>query len=176
MIDREMVSWLAKKLAHEKSAISGESIDLIWDNKDVLFFLCIWSVFEPAFSKKCYLKFQNLEALSKKYSHLSDLDDISNLSRYFHARYHGHNERLLKLAHLDEYERISPEVRNIVEERYDILNGQQKMLLLLYVVYRYRNNIFHGNKSITQWECFGEQINYCIQFMIKMIDNKKPIG
>ena len=173
MNNRDKVCWLAKKLSHKNSEITEENIDLILGTESVMLFLCVWTLFESAFSEKHYLHTKDLEILSESYKDISDSNEINFLSHYFHRRYHEHHDRLMKLAHKDEYECVSKNIRHIMEQEYNSLCKKDKIYLLFYVVFRYRNNLFHGNKDIIQWECFEEQINYCIQFMIKMIDEKE---
>lgn len=39
---------------------------------------------------------------------------------------------------------------------------------MTYIVYRYRNNMFHGNKGLESWLQFEEQIKDCITVMKKL--------
>lgn len=173
MIDRKKVHWLAEKLSQEDSTITEESVDLILHNQNVMLFLCVWAIFEPTFSKEKYFHDKDIKKMSERYKYLSDLSEVDCLSRYFHMRYHDQSDKLIKLAYVKDYKCVSENIRRIVEQEYSYLNKNDKIYLLFYVVFRYRNNLFHGNKDITQWEHFETQINYCIQFMIKMIDEKE---
>lgn len=49
---------------------------------------------------------------------------------------------------------------------YKKITSEDKLALMFYVVYRYRNNIFHENKGIMSWTQDTEQIEKCISFMI----------
>ena len=60
---------------------------------------------------------------------------------------------------------------SVIKKSIDELNNEQKLSFLIYVVYRYRNNMFHGNKKLDSWLFYKNQINYCIQIMISLIDN-----
>ena len=45
------------------------------------------------------------------------------------------------------------------------------VFFLTFVVYRFRNNIFHGNKRVDAWLRFQPQIQDCIRVMQIMISH-----
>ena len=50
------------------------------------------------------------------------------------------------------------------------LSDEEKLVLMIYVVYRYRNNIFHGNKGIESWSHYTSQIELYLDFMMSILD------
>jgi hypothetical protein len=50
------------------------------------------------------------------------------------------------------------------------LNEKQKLTILLFVVFRYRKNIFHGDKLIETWHKYAEQIKKCLNFIVRLHD------
>ena len=101
-----------------------------------------------------------------------DLDPIIN--RFF-IRYNlsndENNPRLIKLQPEkdvnDYYKRI------LRKNDFKDVTTQEKISLLLFVIYRYRNNIFHGAKSIDQWSQYTDQINDCLIGMMNIADCMK---
>ena len=91
--------------------------------------------------------------------------DIDDMFRYFHQRYQDKDARR-HLQHGDTNDIFN----KILKKTADQATDQEKIAFLFYVVYRYRNNIFHGNKGIRSWSQYTEPIAYCLDFMMKIID------
>lgn len=53
--------------------------------------------------------------------------------------------------------------------KVDEIELKSKLKLILFVVYRFRNNIFHGNKGVNSWIQYTEQIRHCVQVMKVLI-------
>jgi len=71
-----------------------------------------------------------------------------------------------KHAKLDKFKKIlTKDISN--------LKPDEVIFFLVLVVYRYRNNIFHGNKGVESWLQFKDQIEYCIRIMQILIDTAK---
>ena len=45
-----------------------------------------------------------------------------------------------------------------------------KLQFGLYVIYRFRNNIFHGNKTIFEWLNNREQIEDCVIVLLRLTE------
>lgn len=66
-------------------------------------------------------------------------------------------------------------MENILKKKKECLTDNEKMQLALYVLYRYRNNIFHGNKGARSWNQYIEQIDQCVKTMAFIIDDNLRI-
>jgi hypothetical protein len=112
------------------------------------------------------MRYTDLEnyALDNSNEYQSDFDSIS---KHFHSRYQN-KKRYKNLIHNDNYNKI----KSIVDKDYKKLSLDEKLLFILYVVYRFRNNIFHGTKGINSWLRYKLQIEKCITIMTKMIEAK----
>lgn len=64
-------------------------------------------------------------------------------------------------------------MEEILSGNLGFANDEQKLKFLLYVVFRYRNNMFHGNKCLSSWLKYKIEINHCIKVMINSIDYLK---
>ena len=173
LVERSKVNWLAKKLSQRNSNITDESVDLILDNKNVMFFLCVWALFESTifdgYLRKKHTQ-NNIYSISQKYAKNYSSDNFDFYSTYFHQRYQD-NELYKKLRHNENDSKMN----EILHKEHSMLTKEEKLYLLLYTVYRYRNNMFHGNKDILTWENFATEIDHCTQIMIKMIDVKESV-
>lgn len=130
-------------------------------------FLLIWPIFEnELFNGYC-----RKGLLASKIKDIVSVfnDDIEKMAKHFHDRYHNNKRYYHNLIHNDKYDDFS----SIISNEYETLDNESKLLMLLYIVFRYRNNIFHGNKGILSWTKYGKQIDYCIDFMTLCLDSVK---
>ena len=63
------------------------------------------------------------------------------------------------------YEHDEPSIKTLLKKPLDKLSNCEKVFLIVVVVFRYRNNIFHGSKRVESWLQYEKQIKYCIQIM-----------
>ncbi len=69
--------------------------------------------------------------------------DAECKAAYFFYRYQD-PEKYQRLTDSKRYESME----KVLAKNYEALTGEDKMVLMMTTVYRYRNNIFHGNKTI----------------------------
>ena len=129
-------------------------------------FLLAWALFES----KCfdgYLKARNLKPFVEKlYKQSGHFDRaILDASRHFHERYQD-RRRLRNLApKARTSDWMIEELGEMLSVTFDELEQRQQGVLTAYVVYRFRNNMFHGAKGIGSWLRYKEQIRFCIAAM-----------
>lgn len=143
--------WLATLLDHPESQVK-----ILLTDSTALHFLIAWSIFES----KCFkgfIKINDLEAFAAQVVGESfDIAMIDEVADHFHARYQDRN--LLKnLMHSQVCSWIDPVLNKTRHE----LSEQEVVCLVALTVYRFRNNIFHGNKGIDSWLKFKQQIGHC---------------
>lgn len=154
-------NWIAEYLDTEKN-----EIETYFKNNDVTGFLIIWTIFEQSLFNG-FLKKNQLKPFSRKNKSLLN-ETLEKHFSHFHDRYQN-KKRYSNLRHKDIYK----EIDNILSEDKTSVAKEDKLLFLLYVVYRYRNNIFHGSKGVTSWLRYKIQIEKCIETMTILIDYKK---
>ena len=158
--------WFAKYLHQEV-----KEVELLLKDKTATKFLIAWSIFES----KCFGGFVRIDTLpdfAKTLSENSDFDFevVKAAAAHFHHRYQD-SQRYTNLMHKQK----SKELKNILSKEFEVLCNYEIALLLLLVIFRFRNNIFHGNKGVHSWLSYGEQINLCINTMQSFIPmNSKP--
>jgi hypothetical protein len=57
------------------------------------------------------------------------------------------------------------DLEKIFSKKLNELDTYETTFMLLVVIYRFRNNIFHGNKGVQSWLVYREQIDLCINAM-----------
>lgn len=127
-------------------------------------FLLAWSLFES----KCFksdLRSNKIADFASELASSNDmiLDSLSIPAVHFHVRYQSPS----KLANLMPSNRAQgwmvEEFKNLLAIPFDDLTKKQTIEFLSYVVYRFRNNIFHGSKGVQSWLQYREQIQLCVQ-------------
>lgn len=131
-------------------------------------FMILWSMLETKLFHKFCKKKDLLEFSQRS---MIPIDQIADITAYFHDRYKRidgiHND---DYRHLIQSDRV-PVIDKYLEKPYDELTDKEKCHLILYVIFRYRNNIFHGNKRVYSWLTYKDQINKCVDAMIFFVQN-----
>lgn len=117
-------------------------------------FLIAWSLLES----HCFGGFaqeKKLHGFSEKLSSSPAFrrDELGDFGLYFHDRYQDK-----KLYENLIHQKNSSRMAEILAKSFDEVTDAELVFLLVYVVFRYRNNIFHGNKGVTSWLRYAEQI------------------
>ncbi len=153
---KTLKSWIATYHNIEESEVES-----YFKNADVTGFLIIWTIFEQKIFKG-FVKYEQLK------THPFDTGRLEKQISHFHNRYQ--NPTLYQnLRHKEE---SKPEVQVILSTNLQDLKTDDKCLLLLYVVYRYRNNIFHGNKGVSSWAKYATEIEYCVDVIRIILEQR----
>lgn len=136
------------------------------EDPTALRFLITWSLFES----KCfggYAKIDILEKYAKDIiSHSFNTAEISGAVSHFHRRYQ--NRSLFKnLMHGQPCTRMDA----LVQQPLATFRPPDQAFFMSLVVYRFRNNMFHGSKGIQSWLHYTAEIGLCIEAMQKFISH-----
>jgi hypothetical protein len=148
--------WFANYLEQDASEVARLLTD-----KTAIRFLIAWSLFETScFDREA--KVENFEAfarnlVSTKGFHSGELRDAAI---HFHERYQD-KELYRNLMHQKE----QPRLVSILSKDFESLSADEIVFFVIFVVFRFRNNIFHGNKGVASWLKFRDQIELCIKVM-----------
>lgn len=162
MENSEAYEWLAELYETDVNGIT----EALKDEKASLF-LIVWSIFEQRLFKGFFQK-KKIQDYANNHIQKIDIEKLEKIIKYFYERYQD-EKKYKNLRHDDS----CPAVEEILKKTYCSLNDEEKFVLLLYVIYRYRNNIFHGNKGVMSWNQYKEQIEYCLDAMIIILDSFK---
>ena len=156
-IEEAVYAWLAKTLEIDSWLVS-ETIK----NQVATVFLLIWPIIETkVFDRgmKPYL----IEEMSKKIENDIPEKELDLIASHFYERYQDSSKyRKLISSKSREWNKIP----KILRTPFNRLYKNEKIFFMIFVVYRYRNNIFHGRKSIKEWNEYLDEIQQCIKFMI----------
>lgn len=151
--------WLAK---HHN--ISTQDIHNILKDEKATSYLLAWSVFEQEIFEG-YMKLSKIKTVAKKFEGYCSQLNIETIAKKFHNRYQD-KTKYSHLVHDQDFDCF----RKSIEKTYINMTELDKLAMLFFVVYRYRNNIFHGNKKVLAWTQYTEQIEDCLTFMTQIID------
>lgn len=147
--------WLAGLLGQN----TGE-IDRLMRNTSALNFLIAWSLFEA----KCFGGYVRVNAIRDYAEELVSegfrRESINQAVSVFHERYQD-PIRYRNLIHRNDW----AEFRRLTDDDLRCLSDAEALFYVTFVIYRYRNNMFHGNKGIASWLDYREQIELCTSVM-----------
>ena len=154
--------WLANYYG-----ISSRDMDNILKDEKATSYLLIWSVFEQDIFNG-FMKIRDIKSVARQFANYSNELDIEALAQNFHSRYQD-TDNYRHLIH----DKDNLDFKQIISKSYHDISDVEKIEMLFFVAYRYRNNIFHGNKKVEAWTRYTVQINDCILFITKIMDLNK---
>ena len=153
--------WLAGYLQQD-----AVQVEHLLKDSTVTRFLIAWSLFES----NCFdgfLKVSTFEKFSEKFVTTPGFSKENFLEAvaHFHIRYYKDSKHYKRLMH----GQTSFAMSVILDKKLVELRESDMIFMLVFVVYRFRNNIFHGNKGVASWLEYEEQINWCLTVMQSLI-------
>ena len=139
-------------------------VDEMLKDENATTYLLVWPLFEQRLFNG-FMRQAEITTVANKYAAFYSELNVDDAVKHFHDRYQD-SGRYKNLRHTDK----AAYVTKILSQKVTDLSEEDKLVLLIYVVYRYRNNIFHGNKGIKSWSGYTTQINFCLNFMMTMLD------
>lgn len=154
-------SWLA---AHWKQR--PFEVEHLLSDKTALRFLIAWSMFEGACFEG-FMKKQKIGPFAESVASDSRFERqvFEVPARNFHGRYQDQK----KYANLMHGSKSDQRMEGAIDAPFDSLSDVEMLYLLLFSVYRYRNNIFHGNKGVHSWLKYKTQIYWCLDVMQSLL-------
>lgn len=153
--------WLAGHWQTDSDAVAEILADPL-----AVQFLIAWSIFESRFFVGRGSFSAKIEAFAKSYPAGDRDEKLSQAAEHFHQRYKDRRlyDNLMHTQPCNKLESL------IYQKKYNALSDEESIFLLVWVIYRYRNNIFHGNKRVRSWLNYQEQIGFCVSAMQIIID------
>lgn len=154
--------WFANLLGQ-----SEIDVECLLRDRSAIRFLMAWSMFES----RCFAGNVKADSIHKFAERITAKEGFSSellgaSLRHFHERYQD-KSRYRALMHKSENERLSTLIAKPIES----LKSGEGVFLVTFVVYRFRNNIFHGNKGVQSWLQYEEQIRLCTEVMQQLISH-----
>lgn len=164
--EKSFAEWLGKLLQQPETEVAR-----LLDSKLALRFLIAWSVFES----KCFAGFftKDLTAAFAKRLAASPSFDVARLgetAEHFHKRYQD-KTLLHNLMQQPQVARMD----GLVKKSLASFQPEDTIFFVATVVYRFRNNIFHGNKGVDTWLNYVEQIERCTSAMQLFVSHEESL-
>ena len=131
-------------------------------------FLILWSIFESRCFNK-FMRFGDIKSHAQRIAAQTNIRGaVDHILQHFHARYQDH-----RLYDTLMQTQKSPDMKAILKKQPSELSDSEAIFFLVAVTYRYRNNIFHGNKGVPSWNRYRTQIGLCSELMQVVIDAER---
>ncbi len=154
----EIIDWLSNNITKENgNSFRPEDI------QNVMGFSILWNIFESVFCDKQANMCKINAAIDK---HISEIhfEKVQSIFHYYHGRYQD-NDRLDKLKLKNSDKTL---VRNVLNNNYKDKNNRIKFIMA--IIYRYRNNLFHGEKDIVKITLQEENFKHANRFLMHFIE------
>ena len=172
-MDNCVYDWLASHLTTGNDLKTVEWVKETLRQQRVTTFLLVWPIME----RDCFdrnLNVRSVRAFSQNHANLYPIINNDNtidcMLMHFHNRFGGLNNQKFSLLAGDRP--IPTKIHHFFTSSDSLPNSDDnlKLHVMLYVTERYRNNIFHGNKLFESWTSVSDELDYCITFMMRLID------
>lgn len=165
-INSRVTEWLAKQFNTSPWNIKG-----LLQTQNATVYLLIWPIMEQEVFNG-FMQGKSIVPVSEKLGVYFDEMNADEKAQYFHDRYQDE----IKYRHLTGSKKYKP-MEEVLAKRYTELTNTEKTIVMMTTVFRYRNNIFHGNKAIGDWNKYCKEIEYCTEFMMSVVEvYKKHFG
>lgn len=173
--------WLAIKLDMEKRRkVDIYEVEELYKTSLGLDFLLVWTIFEKTFFSDSPKRGDKISKVTKnlKFCLTSDMESIL---KYFLERYKKDRKKLRQLCDKDKckgkcYGDSGCNFFNYIERDSVTYTNEEKLYILMYVVNRYRNNMFHGTKKVKSWlSDYKFEIENCVSIMKWLVDELEKI-
>lgn len=152
--------WLAKYFNQEIAQVTK-----LLSNSTATRFLIAWSLLETS-RFKGFAKLKLIEDFAIGEPGIAQLvnDELDNHVGFFLDRYQDPK----KYKNLMN-EQKSQRMNKLIGKNFQEFSSDEKIFFAMIVIYRYRNNIFHGNKGVASWLQYEECIIRCTEIMQLLI-------
>ena len=126
-------------------------------------FVLLWNLLESKYQERNFRINNVLREIENNANRFNcNNEKLNDIFSYFYDRYQD-RERLEKLNLKNNNFNFVKEILNKQKEEITCI---EKIKLIMLIVYRYRNNLFHGEKDLTYIEYQKENFNYANKFLI----------
>jgi len=144
------------------------------DHIESFYLLLIWGIFEQKyFPGKNADIFGSIKKMENNFTDDCYYNDFNNIVLSLHDTFQD-NTRWEKLDNeiLSKKEKFEV-FTNICNKKKEELSDIEKIRFGLFIVYRYRNNIFHGLKEANNYKLYTKEIGNCVELLIAYMKGVK---
>lgn len=157
-----------KKWIQEAVERNFQDSGLIYPSETGMEFLMVWSLFES----RCFggdLNREKISTISDDY--FDNSKALNQIFTHFHQRYQD-KDKLNTLLNDDS----STWAEDLLRHAENNISNVDKTKFILYVIQRYKEYIYHDNKSTSKWADYNQEITHCITAMKDIFDRQKSIA
>jgi len=158
----QVIEWINEKIINNgNSKIEGNDIDEIRD------FALLWNLFEAL----CCNKNANMSKINSIIDSKIELFDeikYQDIFDYFYNRYKNDSRKFNALKLRNGEKEL---VKKILNDEYEDKNNRLKFIMA--IIYRFRNNLFHGEKDMKYIRLQKENFEKTNKFLMYFIETCK---
>lgn len=145
---------------------SNDNISDMLKTQNATVYLLIWPIME----KDCFNGFMTVDKIDEYSEILGPYYDKLNMDEITHNFYDRYQNPIFLINLFIKQGHHYRQVKKLLSVNYNELSDKDKVYFMLSVVYRFRNNIFHGSKAIDDWRNYSKEIEKCIIYMMAVVD------
>ena len=154
-----VIKWINEKIINEGTdRIEATDIDEIRD------FALLWNLFESIFCNRNANLPKIFQVVDNCVNHLVE-EKYDTIFQYFYNRYKNDSDKLEAL-------RLKGDAKSIVEHVLNdtYVDKNNKLKFIMSIIYRYRNNLFHGEKNMRYIQLQKENFKQTNAFLMYFIE------
>lgn len=175
MNNSRIIEWINNCVTKNSSSTQLNSIEI----ENVLHFSLLWNIFEDVFWTRSNSPRNPNDAFSLRKVHsvveanANKLDEsiITPIFCYFHNRYQDNKKfKALKFRHNEK--ETEDKLLSMLSSAVNI-NLNHKAYFISSIIYRFRNNLFHGEKQMIKISLQEENFQNANEFLMHFIEKCK---
>jgi hypothetical protein len=76
---------------------------------------------------------------------------------------------------MQKEKKLAPKMKTVLDAPFATLKPEERVFLVVLVVTRFRNNIFHGTKEIPSWPKYKPELAHCTAAMQSLVSHQESI-
>lgn len=152
--------WVASKLN-----CPVDDVKKLYTSTVGIDFLLVWTQYETLCFNGVYDKKSRKDLIARFIDMAIDITPLEESFEYFYNRYLTNYDYLKGLFNNKKTQKDFLTFQRLLSKQKESLTIEDKLTILLLVVGRYRNNLFHGNKCLKKWLSYENEIFKCVEVM-----------
>jgi hypothetical protein len=155
----DVIKWINDKILHN----GADKIE-INDIDDIKDFTLLWNLFEAIFCNKNANMYKIDNIIDRHIDKLIE-SDYQKTFEYFYDRYKNDDVKFRALKLTKPYQNL---VKKVLDDTFTDKNNRLKFIMA--IIYRYRNNLFHGEKDMRYIKLQKENFEKTNEFLMSFIE------
>lgn len=157
----DVIQWINEKIIDEGNKIAANDIDEVRD------FVLLWNLFEDLLCNN-NANMNKIDNLIDRFIDILDENKYQEIYEYFHNRYKDDGTKFKALKLRRPHKNL---VKKILDDEF--VDKNNKLKFIMAIIYRYRNNLFHGEKDMKKIKFQKENFEQTNKFLMYFIETCK---